>query len=170
MERHPSKVRRAMLGGVQLGPIPFARAMALVAGALSPLVRIRAVRRRMAPPLGVTAPTTYDRDDDSANREPRPLRRVLALGSDFGGDLDLSGITASVLMVAGGTEHRVILPSLDAFACRVPDCVARTVPGLGHAWCNDAPSLFARTVSPWLDGAKLPRDPIVRSDLARRHG
>lgn len=154
--RHPWLVTSAMLSGIQLGSIPNATAMNLFAGLISPLISFHWFRRKMALPLGVTDPEIYERADGQSNVSPRTLRTVLRLASVFDIEYLLPSIDVPTLMIAGKNEHSSILDSLSIFQLLMPDCIARTVPEMGHAWCNEDPDLFAQTVQAWVNGAKLP--------------
>lgn len=156
MARHPRLVRRAMLSGIHMGAIPNARAMNVFAGLMSPLIRFRWVRRKLAAPLGITDASVIDRPDGRANLTPHTLRTVLRLVSDFDVQGGLSAIQMPSLMLAGGREHATILDSLRVFQEGMPNCTARTVPELGHAWCNQDPQLFAQTLDAWCAGHALP--------------
>lgn len=156
MARHPQLVQRAMLSGIQLGSIPNAPIMNLFAGLISPLVRLHSFRRKMAAPLGVADPLIYDRTDGKANLTPRTLRKVVVLASVFDVHEVLPTIHVPTLMIAGANEHSTIVNSLAKYQRLMPDCTARTVPDMGHAWCNQDPDLFAQTVQAWEARAPLP--------------
>lgn len=156
MIRHPHLVRRAMISGIHLGSIPNARAMNAFAALMSPLIRLRWMRRKLAEPLGITDPAIINRTDGQPNLTPRTMRAILRLVSVFDVHTSLPSIQVSTLMIAGGEEHATIVESLAAFKDAMPDCTARTVPGLGHAWCNEDPELFTQTVQAWSDTNTLP--------------
>ncbi|WP_227268233.1 alpha/beta fold hydrolase [Roseobacter weihaiensis] len=155
MARHPHLIRRSMLSGIHLGAIPNAKAMNLVAGLMSPLIRLGWVRRKLAEPLGITDASIIDRTDGRANLTPRTMRAVLRLVSVFDVQDELPSIEVPTLMIAGGNEHATIIDSLRTFQAAMPACTARTVPGMGHAWCNEDPQLFAQTLQMWCDGSAL---------------
>jgi len=69
----------------------------------------------------------------------------------------LPKIDVSTLVIAGAGEQATILDSLSEYRRLMPDCTVRTVPGTGHAWCNQDPDLFADTVRAWVRQACLPR-------------
>lgn len=71
MARHPRMVQRAMLSGIHLDSVPNPWVMNLFAGLMSPLMRFRGCRRKMAAGLGVSDPHIYDRTDDAANHARR---------------------------------------------------------------------------------------------------
>ncbi len=156
MARHPQLISRAMLSGIHLGAIPNPRMMQCFAGAISPLIRLKWFRKRMAASLGVTTPEIYDRADGAANLSPRTLRRLLNLVSVFDVQDLLAEINVPTLMIAGEKEHPTILQSLSDFQHLMPQCTARTVPELGHAWCNQDPRLFTETVLAWVNRSPLP--------------
>lgn len=155
MARHPGMVKRAMLSGIQLGSIPNPRVMNLFAGLMSPLMWFRGFRRKMAAPHGISDPNIYDRTDGAANLTPRTLRAVLRLASVFDVHDLLPQIEVPTLMIAGGEEHSTIIGSLSDFRRLMPDCTVRTVPDMGHAWCNQDPDLFAQTVQAWVNHERL---------------
>ncbi len=154
--RHPHLIRRAMISGIHLGAIPNARAMNIFAAVMSPFIRLRWVRRKLAEPLGITDPHIIDRTDGQPNLSPRTMRTILRLVSVFDVEEKLPSIAVSTLMIAGGKEHPTIVTALHVFQDKMADCIAQTVPGLGHAWCNEDPQLFARTLQAWCDGNALP--------------
>lgn len=157
MARHPRLVRRSMLSGIHLGSIPSPRMMNLMAALMSPLIRLSWFRREMAEHLGVTDPEIYNRADGSANLSPRTFRAVLRLVSVFNVHELLPKINVPTLMIAGENEHSTIVESLYDFQRLMPDCTARIVPEMGHAWCNQDPCLFTQTVAAWLHRSTLPR-------------
>lgn len=154
--RHPHLVRRAMLSGIHLGAIPHARAMTFLAALMSPLIRFRWVRRKLAAPLGITDPTVFERADGRANLSPGTLRAVLRLVSVFTPHARLADINVPTLFLAGANEHATIVNSLGEFERRMPQATARVVPRMGHAWCNEDPDLFAETLRAWITNAELP--------------
>ncbi len=156
MARHPHLIRRAMLSGIHIGKIPNARAINLFARLMSPLIRLRWMRRKLAEPLGVTDMSIIDRTDGQPNLTPRTMRAILRLVSVFDVQDDLRSIRTPTLMIAGGNEHATIVESLHVFEAAMPACTTRIVPEMGHAWCNEDPPLFARTVQAWCDGDALP--------------
>ncbi|UWR47025.1 alpha/beta fold hydrolase [Phaeobacter inhibens] len=156
MIRHPHLIRRAMISGIHLGSIPNARAMNAFATVMSPLIQLRWVRRRLAEPLGITDPAIINRTDGRPNLTPRTMRAVLRLVSVFDVHDALPSISVPTLVIAGGNEHATIVNSLDDFQDAMQNCTARTVPGMGHAWCNEDPRLFAQTAQAWCDEEPLP--------------
>lgn len=158
MARHPRLVRRAMLSGIHLGSVPNPLMMKLMSALMSPLTRVPWVRRKMAAALGVTDPQIYGRSDGTANLSPRTFRQVMNLVSVFNVYGLLSEIDVPTLLIAGANEHQTILRSLVTYQRLMPDCVARTVPQMGHAWCNQDPALFAKTVTCWASGTPLPHE------------
>lgn len=167
MIRHPHLVRRAMISGIHLGSIPNARAMNAFAAVMSPLIRLRWMRRRLAEPLGITDPTIINRTDGEPNLTPRTMRAVLRLVSVFDVHDALPSIPVPALMIAGGNEHATIVDSLADFQDLMQNCTARTVPGMGHAWCNEDPGLFVQTAQAWCDEAPLPShlEPVLATDI-----
>lgn len=156
MARHPRLVRRAMLSGIHLGSVPNPLMIKLMSALMSPFIRLPWFRRKMAAALGVTDPQIYGRSDGTANVSPRTFRQVMNLVSVFNVYDVLLEIDVPTLLVAGANEHQAILRSLVAYQRLMPVCTARTVPQMGHAWCNQDPALFARTVTSWVSGAPLP--------------
>ncbi|MEJ6394253.1 alpha/beta fold hydrolase [Gymnodinialimonas sp. 2305UL16-5] len=158
MARHPQLIQRAMLSGLHLGALPQRRLMTLFAAVISPLIRLHVVRRKLAEPLGITDRSIYDRADGAANLTPRTLRSVFRLVSVFDVYDLLPTIPVPTLVIAGEREHSTITYSLNDFQRLMPNCAARIVPGLGHAWCREDPDLFAETVAAWQRGAPPPSD------------
>ncbi len=156
MARHPRLIRRGMLSGIQLGAIPNPWLMYVMSGLISPLILLPWFRRKSAEALGVTDPRVYNRADGSAILSPRTLRSVLRLASVFDVYELLPNINVPTLMIAGEREHSTILTSLSDYQRLMPNCTARTVPTLGHAWCNQDPDLFADTLRAWARDAPLP--------------
>ncbi|MFK7834984.1 MAG: alpha/beta fold hydrolase [Sulfitobacter sp.] len=159
LARHPRLVRRAMLSGIHIGAIPKPQMMKLMAALMSPLIRLAWFRRKMAAPLGVTDPDIYSRADGSANVSAQTFRRVIGLVLMFDVYSLLPEIDVPTLIVAGENEHETILRALTEYQERMPNCVARIVPKMGHAWCNQDPDLFAGTVTSWVHDTLLP-DPL----------
>lgn len=83
------------------------------------------------------------------------MRAVLRLVSVFDVHDLLADIHVPTLMIAGGEEHSTIVNSLSDFQRLMPDCTARTVPDMGHAWCNQDPDLFAQTIQAWVNRTSL---------------
>lgn len=167
LARHPHLVKRAMISGIHLGAIPNPRAMSVMAAVMSPLVQFGWFRRKMAAPLGITDPQIYSRADGSGNVFPRTFRQVINLVLRFNVHDLLPGIEVPTLMIAGAKEHETILHSLTEFETRMPACTARIVPGMGHAWCNQDPALFAATIAVWVAAASLPdtlRPPLLEKN------
>lgn len=156
MARHPSLVRRAMLSGIHLGSIPNPARMNAIVGVMSPLIRFGWFRRKMAEPLGITEKDIYNRSDGTANVTAKTLRSAVRLVSVFDVQDVLPSIHTTTLMIAGGREHSSILGSLSEYRRLMPDCTARTAPGMGHAWCVQDQDLFVETVRAWVSQAPLP--------------
>ena len=156
--RHPDLVKRAMLSGIHIGTIPTPRMMNLMAALMSPLIAVPWIHQRMAASMGVTDPTVVHRSDGTANVSARTFRRVLGLVSDFDVYHLLPEIVVPTLLIAGEKEHITILRSLHDYQRLMPHCVARTVPAMGHARCNQDPDLFAKTLTAWVKGRSLPEE------------
>jgi len=168
MLRHPRLVGRAMLSGIHLGSIPNRVRTNLLIGLISPLFSFGWFRTRMAGSLQVSAHDILNRADGSANVSPQTLRTVMRLVSDFDLQDELPKIDVPTLVIAGAKEQATILDSLLDYRRSMPDCTARTVPEMGHAWCYQDPALFAETVRAWVGQAPLPhRLDVVEPDVAR---
>ncbi|MEO0931824.1 MAG: alpha/beta hydrolase [Pseudomonadota bacterium] len=154
--RHPELVKRAMLSGIHIGAIPNPRVMNLIAALMSPLIAVPWIRQRMAASMGVTDPRMLHRADGTANVTARTFRRIINLVSVFDVHNLLPQIVVPTLLIAGEDEHITILRSLHDYQRLMPHCVARTVPAMGHAWCNQDPDLFAEIVTAWVKGRSLP--------------
>jgi len=157
MARHPRLVRRALLSGIHIGAMPYAGAMVVLMNLMSPFMASRWFRERNARMLGVTDFTLVSNSDGSANVSAATARAIGRLVAVFDVEETLGLIKTPTLAVAGGCEHASILHSLKTLETRMPDCVAKVVPGMGHGWCVADPDLFAQCVHAWFSGEALPQ-------------
>ncbi len=156
IERHPHLVRRAMLSGFHICGMPNARMIRLVSNLTSPLMSIGWFRRKAAASLGMRDDSLMTDANGQPNATARTIRAVSGAAVGFDAGSALGEIETPTLAVAGGREHPVILKSLAELQQRMPHCVARIAPGLGHGWCAENPHLFADTVRSWIAGDRLP--------------
>ena len=146
-----------MLSGIHIGAVPNPCLMNLIARVMSPLIAVPWIRRKMAASMGVTNPSVLSRADGTANVSARTFRQVMGLVSVFDVHNLLPEIDVPTLIIAGENEHETILRSLhNNYQRLMPHCVARSVPAMGHAWCNQDPDLFAQTVKAWVKDIALP--------------
>ncbi|MEO1158986.1 MAG: alpha/beta hydrolase, partial [Pseudomonadota bacterium] len=156
MARHPHLVKRAMLSGFHVGGMENRRLMKLTGYLAAPLMQMSWMRRKNAQAMGLKDDRLMVDDQGNPHAGIQTVRRLLNEAVDFDGRDLLSGIATPTLAIAGGKEHKTILDSLCLLQDHMPDCVSRIVPDLGHAWCAEAPDLFAETVRNWISIRTLP--------------
>ncbi|MEO9875256.1 MAG: alpha/beta hydrolase [Anderseniella sp.] len=156
MARHPHLVRSAMLSGFHVCGMPNPRLMKLMGYITAPLMQLRWMRRKNAQAMGLKDDSLTSDEQGNPLADVATVRRLLNEAVDFDAREILSAIDIPTLAIAGGKEHKTILKSLSLLQDRMPDCIARIVPGSGHAWCAEHPDLFAATVRSWVSSQAVP--------------
>lgn len=156
MARHPQLVKSAMLSGFHVCGMPNPRLMKLMGYLTAPLMQLSWMRRKNAQAMGLKDDNLTCDDQGNPLTDVATVRRLLDDAVDFDAQEVLSTIHIPTLAIAGGKEHKTILKSLSLLQDRMPDCIARIVPGSGHAWCAEHPDLFAETVRSWASSQALP--------------
>lgn len=123
---------------------------------MSPLMTTGVMLRANARALGVPA-----EDFDGFAEAARSMApgTFLAVGGglmDYRVPVEARSARSRVLALAGADEQELIVRSLSTIAEAFPHGVARSVPGVGHAWNGQAPELFAATVRAHISGSQLP--------------
>lgn len=154
--RHPQLVKSAMLSGFHVCGMPNPSLMKLIGYLTAPLMQLGWLRRKNAQAMGLKDPTLASDEHGNPLADLRTVRRLLNEAVDFNAEGLLGVVATPTLAIAGGREHKAILASLSVLQDRMPNCSARSVPDLGHAWCAQDPELFAATVRSWTSSQPLP--------------
>lgn len=156
MARHPQLIGKAMLSGFHVSGMPNPRLMKLIGYITAPLMQLSWMRRKNARAMGLKDDSLINDEHGNPHADIATVRRLLNEAVDFDGQKFLRTIDITTLAIAGGKEHKTILGSLSLLQDGMPNCVARIVPGSGHAWCAEDPDLFAETVRSWTSSQALP--------------
>ncbi|MEM8957440.1 MAG: alpha/beta hydrolase [Pseudomonadota bacterium] len=154
--RHPILVDRAVLSGFQSAPIRLGGLARAGMAVSARLMAFRPIRDRMGRAMGVEDPALLSSPDGRAVASVRSSLRAAHLALAFDAGPHLAYATARTLVLAGEREHSAIRRSLPVFQAGLPECTARLVPGLGHAWAAKEPGLLAEIVSAWITDQPLP--------------
>lgn len=154
--RHPDRVGRMVLSGLNVLPLPAPRLMRLAGRLIRPFLKTELVLRGQARALRIP-PERYAGYRESARAmAPDAFLRIGDELMEFGLTPDLALVASPTLVMAGAREHPLIRHSVGALVRALPTAEGRLVAGVGHGWNGEAPDLFGRTVRAWLDAAALP--------------
>ncbi|MEP3275302.1 MAG: alpha/beta hydrolase [Stappiaceae bacterium] len=150
LQRYPNLVRRAVLSGFHIMPMPNPAMMRLVGDLMSPLGASMWFRRKTAHTLGIPDLQLQPAARTIEPLSGRTLRAVNRAAIDFRKPQHLDHIRTPLLAVAGGREHALIRQSMQVLEQEMPNCCGRIAPELGHGWCGEKPELFSKAVLSWL--------------------
>lgn len=154
--RHPHLIQGAMLSGIHIGSLPYARLMLWVMYAMSPLMNLGWFRRKMVLSMGIEDPSLASRSDGSANASSATMRAISRVVTNFDVEEQLSKIKTPTLIMAGAHEHKTIIDALEVYRSGMPSCETKTVLNTGHGWPLEKPQLFVETVRSWVMDRSLP--------------
>jgi len=156
--RHPDRVDRMVLSGLNVLPLPAPGLMRLVGRVMRPFLKTEPVLRAQARALRIPSDRYAGYRESARAMAPDAFLRIGDELMEFRLTPELSRAPSPTLAVAGSREHALIRRSVGAIARALPRAEGRLAPGVGHGWNGEAPDLFARTVRAWLDGAALPAE------------
>jgi pimeloyl-ACP methyl ester carboxylesterase len=156
LARHPKRVDRVVLSGLNVLPFPYPRLMRLAGPLMLPLMKREFFLRAQAKALRIPAERWEGYRRSAQAMSPRAFLRIGNELMTFGLDPDLEDAASPTLVLAGEGEQRLIRQSIPAVVKALPHAEGYLVPGVGHGWSGEAPDLFARTVAAWCEGQALP--------------
>ncbi len=152
----PECVDHAVVSGFNVLPFPHRHWLRLRWYLLVPFSRLESVRRSTAKQLHIP-PEAYAGYAEAARQTS--WQAMLRIGNeilDRGMSALPQGVMCPTLLVAGEREHPLVLQSMPLVARAIPGAQACRVPGVGHGWNGEAPGLFSRMVSAWIEDRALP--------------
>ncbi len=149
-------VDRAILSGLNVMPLPSKRAMLVMGFLIAPIMKVGMVARANARVLKIPPDQV---EDYCCTLRQMTVQAFLAASRDavnYKMSDSLGGIKTPTLIVAGAKEHALILKSQRVLADAMPSASAAIAPNVGHGWNGEAPELFARMITTWVQGQPLP--------------
>lgn len=159
---HSQSVPSALVSGITVLPFPHPRLMRAAGQIMSPFMASGLLPRANARALGVPPEDFEGFAHAARSMAPGTFLRV---GDELMHYRIAAGSATSatrVLAVAGENEQQLIVSSLPKVAGAFPRGQARVVPGVGHAWNGEAPSLFAEVVRAHIGARPLPEQLLPR--------
>ncbi len=149
LAQHPDTVDRMLVSGTLATGLPGAgilaglTALTLPIGKWDPLVRLTA--KMMA-----VSPADYpDLQADVRRLKAGPLRQMILDVTTFRPPLVLAQRRHSVLVVAGGKEHRKVRESVGRLVALMPNARGGLIPGGQHTWNWQWPARFNALIQAW---------------------
>lgn len=152
----PSCVNHAVVSGFNVLPFPHRHWIRLRWFLLVPFSRLEFVRRSTAKQLHIPPEAHFGYAEAARQTSWQAMLRIGNEILDRGASAMPHGVKCPTLLVAGEREHPLVLQSMPLVARAIPGAQAYLVPRVGHGWNGEAPDLFSRMVSDWIQDKALP--------------
>ncbi|NER78474.1 MAG: alpha/beta hydrolase [Leptolyngbya sp. SIO1D8] len=156
LSESPSIVKRAILSGLHVLPMPHKQLMLLMPYVLAPFIKSGFMVRLNAKALNIPEAQFEDYRHSFQQMSIPTFIKASRDASSFTMPENITSISTPTLILAGENEHSLIHQSQQVLNKKMANVQSYIVPNVGHGWNLEAPNLFAKTVRDWVQQHPLP--------------
>ncbi|MEO8393164.1 MAG: alpha/beta hydrolase [Chloroflexota bacterium] len=149
LSRHPDLVMRAVLSGVSAAPLPNLWVYSLLGPVMALFMKMDRFIVKNAKGLNVPQDQLADYVTVARMTSRQAFIKASVDAARFTLSPNLATINVPTLIVAGENEHPLVKAAVKTIADLMPNDEGAIVPGVGHGWSAENPTLFTAMLRAW---------------------
>ncbi len=165
LSRQPDLVRSAVLSGVTAAPLPNLWTYQVLAPVMALFMKMDRFIKMNAKGLNVPMEQLADYVTVARMTSRQAFIKASDDAARFSLPPNLATINVPTLIVAGENEHPLVKAAVKTIANTLPNGKGAIVPGVGHGWSAEKPTLFTTMLRAWFTDQTVAEGLVRTTDL-----
>ena len=164
LQRHPDLIKKAVLTGFNVTPIPNMFWIQLIGNIFSIFATRRWYRRMTEDKMKIPEESAMRASHKDPAVTAKTIRQLLRAVGNFNlSEAQLQTIKAEILALAGEVEHVFLKKNLNFIERTIANCRSYIIPNLGHSWPAQDEALCVEIIKGWIETSTVPEN-LKRAD------
>ncbi len=163
LANHSKVVRRAVVSGLNVLPVPNRFFMEIYGFLFSPFMKTKPFTRMKTRSLNIPEAEFEAYHQSAQQMSIKAFRAASRESAVYKLPENAAAIQTPILVVAGGNEDALILESINLISNTLPFACGYIVPFTGHAWNIEKPLVFSDMLKSWFKSYPVPDSLIPAS-------